>query len=172
MRFSLQQNQEQQRGRLQDAAADYNRQGVSAILRGADHEAIYYLLSAAVCEPDYWLAFYNLGNCWAKLSENQAALWAYEQAVRNCHHHAPLFLNLGIVCCREGQAKRALPYLEQALRLNPADAKCSAALGFAYYGLGEWGLAWHWYNKAFRLEPHNADFKVSMRIMEKKISDG
>jgi len=172
MRFSLQQSQKQQRQSQKDSAADYNMQGVAAMLRGADHEAIYYLLSAAVYEPDYWPAFYNLGNCWAKIRENQAALWAYEQAVRSCDHYAALFLNLGIVCCREGQAKRALPYLEQALRLNPTDAKCAAALGFACYGLGEWGLAWHWYHQALQLDPHNSDFEESLRLVEKKISGG
>lgn len=153
-----------------DAAPEYNRHGVMAMLRGANREASYYLLSAAVCDPDYWPAFYNLGNCWSQLDENEAAIWAYEQAVRNCDHHAPLFLNLGIIYCREGQAKRALPYLEQALRLNPKGAKCAAALGFVCYRLKEWGLSWHWYYKALQLDPDNQAYKDSLRIVGEMIS--
>ena len=40
-----------------------------------------------VCDPDCWPAF-NLGNCWLK-EEYQAAIWAYEQAVRNPTEYAP-----------------------------------------------------------------------------------
>lgn len=153
-----------------NAAAGYNRLGVMSMLRGANREASYYLLSAVVSDPDYWPAFYNLGNCWVRLNDPEAAIWAYEQAVRTCDSHAPLFLNLGIICCRQGQAKRALPYLEQALRLNPQGAKCAAALGFACYQLKEWGLSWHWYNKALRLDPDNDGFKESLKVVGEKIS--
>ena len=73
-------------------AVQYNRQGVDAMLRTSYREASYYLLSAVVCDPDYWPAFFNLGNCWAKLDDSDAAIWAYEQAVRGSDDYAPLNL--------------------------------------------------------------------------------
>ncbi|MCW3488721.1 tetratricopeptide repeat protein [Dethiobacter alkaliphilus] len=153
-----------------NAAADYNRQGALLMPCGAYRQASYYFLSAVVCDPDYWPAFFNLGNCWARLEENEAAIWAYEQAVRNCDHHAPLFSNLGIVLCRQGEAKRALPYLEQALRLNPDSPSCAAVLGYVCFQLEQWGLAWHWYRRALQLEPDNDSVKDSLKVVSKKIS--
>ena len=79
-----------------EAAAAYNREGAFYMRLGKYREAAFYLLSAVVCDPDCWPAFFNLGNCWLKLKEYQAAIWAYEQAVRNSTEYAPLFLNLGI----------------------------------------------------------------------------
>ncbi|MDW7650997.1 MAG: hypothetical protein SCK29_02595 [Bacillota bacterium] len=157
-------------GKQKSAAAEYNRQGAAAMLRGANREATFYLLSAVVCDPDFWPAFFNLGNCWARLGENEAAIWAYEQAVRNCEDHAPLFLNLGILQCRAGKAKQALPYLEQAWRLNPNGANQCAALGYACYHLGELGLSWHWYKNAAQLAPDNEAFRESTQFIGKKIS--
>ena len=153
-----------------DAAADYNRQGAQIMPCGAYRQASYYFLSAVVCDPDYWPAFFNLGNCWAKLAENDAAIWAYEQALRNCDDHGPLFTNLGIVLCREGETKRALPYLEHALQLNPESASAAAVMGYVSYQLGEWGLAWHWYRRALQLEPKNQSVKESLLAAGEKIA--
>jgi len=147
-----------------EAAAAYNREGAILMQRSAFREASFYFLSAVVCDPDCWPAFYNLGNCWVKVNDLEAAVWAYEQAVRNCTDYAPLFLNLGITYCRLGQVEKALPYLEQAWRLDPENAQCSAALGYACYKLNELGLAWHWYYKAFRLQPKE-QYKESMHYI-------
>lgn len=152
------------------AAKGYNRQGAAAMLRGAYREASFYLLRAVVCDPDFWPAFFNLGNCWARMEENEAAIWAYEQAVRSCDDHAPLFLNLGILLCRQGEGKAALPYLEQSWRLCPEGASQSAALGYACFTQSELGLAWQWYKNAVRLSPDNEEFKESLQFLGEKIS--
>ena len=105
-----------------------------------------------------------------KLNEYEAAAWAYEQAVRNCSDYAPLFLNLGITYCQKGQVTKALPYLEQAWRLNPDSAAASAALGYVCYRLNELGLSWHWYARAYRLQPEKTEYKDSMQYIGKLIS--
>ncbi|NLM47068.1 MAG: tetratricopeptide repeat protein [Firmicutes bacterium] len=152
------------------AAAAYNRRGAGYMLRGAYREATFYLLSAVVCDPDCWPAFFNLGNCWVKLGDDEAAIWAYEQAVRNCTDYAPLFLNLGIALCRTGRIEEALSYLEHAWCLKSDSAACAAALGYACYKLDELGLAWHWYAKAARLRPEKTEYKASMQHIGRLIS--
>lgn len=150
-------------------AAEYNRLGAAAMQRRAYREASYYLLCAAVCNPDFWPALFNLGTCWARLNEREAAVWAYEQAVRHCDDHAPLFLNLGILLCEEGRFADALPYLEQALRLHPEGVSCLIALGYVCYRLGELGLSWHWYSKARLLAPGDKRVRDSLRLLGEKI---
>lgn len=154
--------------RCPDNAAQYNRLGAGAMLRGAYREASFYLLSAVVLAPDFWPAFFNLGNVWCRLGDDEAAVWAYEQAVKYCDDYAPLYLNLGIVLCRRGAYERALPYLEQSYRLA-AGAAQATALGYAWYKLKEYGLAWHWYRKAYRLEPQNRKLRDSLVLVGGKI---
>ncbi|HZK24298.1 MAG TPA: tetratricopeptide repeat protein [Oscillospiraceae bacterium] len=157
-------------GDKKSTAAAYNRQGALMMQRGRFREASFHLLSAVVCDPDCWPAFFNLGNCWVKISEYEAAIWAYEQAVRNCTEYGPLFLNLGVAHCQYGQVEQALPYLEQAWRLEPERAACSAALGYVCYKLGELGLSWHWYDKALRLQPEKNEYKESIQYIGDLIS--
>lgn len=152
----------------ESAAQQYNRQGAEAMLRGAYREASFYLLSAVVLQPDFWPAFYNLGNTWSKLGDDEAATWAYEQAVKYCDDYAPLYLNLGIVLCRQGAFERAIPYLEQSYRLEEGAAQATA-LGYAWYKLREYGLAWHWYRKAYRLDPKNRKLRDSLVLVGEKI---
>lgn len=152
------------------AAAGYNRDGATAMGRGAFREATFYLLSAIVCDPDCWPAFFNLGNCWVKLEDYEAAVWAYEQAVKNCEDYAPLYLNLGVAHCKAGQVKEALPYLEQAWRLDPEGPRCAAALGYVCYRLGELGLSWHWYAKACRLEPGKEEYRDNLQYISEQIA--
>jgi protein O-GlcNAc transferase len=150
-------------------AAVYNSLGAAAMLRRAWREASFYLLAAVVCDPDFWQAFFNLGNSWARLGDNDAAIWAYEQAVRNCDDHAPLFLNLGILHCRRGQFREALPYLKQSYRLAPRGVSQSVAIGYTWFRLGEYGNAWHWYREAYRLAPKNKRIRQSLMLVGERI---
>ncbi len=151
------------------AAAAYNRQGAAAMLRRAWREASFYLLAAVVCDPDFWPAFFNLGNCWARLNEEDAAIWAYQQAVRACEDYAPLFLNLGLLYLRQGRCSEAIPYLEQAFRLEPGRVEQLVALGYAWYQLGEYALSWYWYRQALRLAPKDRRIRKSLILVGKKI---
>ncbi len=150
-------------------AVQYNQRGVEALLRGLCREASYYLLSAVVCDPDYWPAFYNLGNSWAKLGDLDAAIWAYEQAVANAEDYAPLFFNLGILYCRKNRHRDSLAYLENAWRLAPDMPTYAVALGYAYYKLKEYGLSWHWYCKALNLDSTNEGIRKSIKLVGEKI---
>lgn len=153
----------------ENAAVTYNRQGACAILQGHYREASFYLLAAVVCDPDFWEAFFNLGNAWARLGEDEAAVWAYEQAIRNCDEHAPLFLNLGILYCRQKRFAEALPYLEHSYRLQPDGPSVAIALGYAWYHLGDYGLSWHWYRQAYRLSPRDKRIRDSLVLVGEKI---
>jgi tetratricopeptide (TPR) repeat protein len=150
-------------------AAEYNRQGAGAMLRGAYREASFHLLSAVVCDPEFWPAFFNLGNVWSKLGDDEAAIWAYEQATDYCEDYAPLYLNLGILYCQNDRFRKALPYLEQSFRLAPDGVSQAIALGYAWYKLDEYGMAWHWYKKAYKLNPKNKKIRDSLVMVGEKI---
>lgn len=128
-------------------AASYNRHGADAMSRGKYRSATISLLSAIVSDPEFWPAFFNLGNCWAKLGQYETAIWAYEQAVRYCDEYAPLFYNLGIVYCHSGQHDKALPYLQHAWRLREEEID-ALALGYAYTMLEQCEVADDWYETA------------------------
>jgi tetratricopeptide (TPR) repeat protein len=150
-------------------AADYNRRGAEAMLRRAWREASFFLLAAVVSDPHFWPAFFNLGNCWARLNEDEAALWAYRQAVRECEDYAPLYLNLGIIYLRQGRCRESIPYLEQAFRLEPERVEQVTALGYAWYRLGEYALSWYWYRQALRLSPRDRKIRKSLILVGRKI---
>lgn len=63
-------------------AQDYDDQGMSLYNRGLYEKAIGYFNSAAQANPNDWQAYESIGNAYAKLNNNQAALDAYQKSLQ------------------------------------------------------------------------------------------
>lgn len=67
---------------------------------------------------------------------------------------------LGVALLRDGQAERALPYLEQAVRRNPTFGTGHRNLAAALMDLGRRGRALSEFRQAVELDPKNFDVRL------------
>ncbi len=96
---------------------------------------------ALAIEPGNVRAEDNLGLAFQVLGNQQQARAAFESAIRmesaRPTGYSLPFLNLGVLLAGEGEPAAALPYLEKAVALSPANPRAHEQLARVYDQLGE-----------------------------------
>jgi len=108
--------------------------------------------------------FYNLGNAFARLDNNESAIAAYRKAIeqRNGHYSRALN-NLGVVLLRTGRWDEAQEALVSALQLeNFRYAEASYNLGRVYSARGQNDLAAREWRRALVLDPKHEAAKEAL----------
>lgn len=99
---------------------------------------------------EYYL---QLGDAWSNAGHYDAALPAYEEALRHESGSEPALLRLGICLTALRQYPRAEAVLKQALKLMPNDAAAWIELGSAHLGEGKTPDAIAAFEKAKQADP-------------------
>jgi predicted TPR repeat methyltransferase len=86
-----------------------------------------------------------------------AAAQAYRQVLDVDPDHVDALHYLGVVYYQLNQANQALPLLEKAVSLAPADATCKSNLGLVLLAVGDTEKAIEWFRAALQLQPDFAD---------------
>ncbi len=102
----------------------------------------------------------NLGLAYEGLGKTEEALASYRNAVEwdataTTRSLGP-YLNLGTLLAENQRPSEALPYLEQAARMAPGDARARRELGKAYLNLNRLDDAKRELEKAVEIEPESA----------------
>jgi tetratricopeptide (TPR) repeat protein len=102
----------------------------------------------------------NLGLVLESEAHPAEAIDAFKQAIAwqqaSPRRSEQPYLNLGSVLLDEGRNEEALPALEEAVKLAPADSLCRLKLGIAYLRLSKLENARTELEEAARLDPENA----------------
>lgn len=98
------------------------------------------------------------------LAEAQAELRAVLRADPK-EWRAPFYV--GVIQIQRGRYGLAIPYLERALGLNPAEPKIVNALGVTYFKLGRLDLAKGYFRASLAMDPANADANALFETMAK-----
>lgn len=69
-------------------------------------------------DPDYCLAWFNLGNALDELSRSGEAIEAYEKALKLCPDYADCLFNLAMVLSRSGHRRRSIKYWAAYAKLD------------------------------------------------------
>lgn len=69
---------------------------------------------------------------------------------------------LGLLTLQRGDAAGALPLLQRAAKVNPADAGTQSLLGVALQGSGQATASIAFFDRAVRLQPMNAEFHYNL----------
>jgi len=106
--------------------------------------------------PNHVDAYYNLGNVFQKLGENQKAKSSYEKAIEINPSYAKIHDKLGIVLQKLGELQKAKSCTEKAIEINPKYVSAHNNLGIVLQKLGENQKAISSYEKAIQIQPNHA----------------
>jgi tetratricopeptide (TPR) repeat protein len=153
------------RAQIEGAASDSDRLRLRLKLAdlllstGYKTEAIAELNTIANSNTFDPIGFYNLGNAFARLGNNESAIAAYRNAIQQRNgHYSRALNNLGVVLLRAGRWDEAHEALVSALQLeNFRYAEASYNLGRVYSARGQNDLAAREWRRALVIDPkHDA----------------
>jgi len=151
------------RNQIEDAATPQDRIRLQLkladelIATGHKSEALQELqlvANSGVFDP---IAFYNLGNAFARLGESEAAIAAYRKAIdQRKGQYSRAYNNLGVVLLRLGRWDEAYDALISALKIEAFRyAEASYNLGRVYEARGQSDLAAREWRRALAVDPHH-----------------
>jgi len=151
------------RNQIEDAATPQDRIRLQLkladelIATGHKSEALQELqlvANSGVFDP---IAFYNLGNAFARLGESEAAIAAYHKAIdQRKGQYSRAYNNLGVVLLRLGRWDEAYDALISALKIEAFRyAEASYNLGRVYEARGQSDLAAREWHRALAVDPHH-----------------
>jgi tetratricopeptide (TPR) repeat protein len=117
-------------------------------------QELQLVANSGVFDP---IAFYNLGNAFARLGESEAAIAAYRKAIEQRKgQYSRAYNNLGVVLLRLGRWDEAYDALISALKLEGFRyAEASYNLGRVYQARGQSDLAAREWHRALAVDPHH-----------------
>ncbi len=115
-------------------------------------------------------AYTNLGLCYRKLGDWQAALSAYQQGLNANPANDRLHYNLGSAYQQLGKHREAITHFERALQLNTRDAESNVGLATVYMQLKEYQTAVPYLEKALQLDPDSIEAHANLGSMELTIA--
>ena len=131
--------------------------GIIAYLTGQLDLALEYFKRAILAQPDFAVAFFNLGLSYTKLNKAKPAETAYRKAIKLDPGNVDYLNNLGNLLARLGRGKEAAAAFQQALTIEPGNAGILNNYGSALAGLGDNQVALEQYGKALAANPELAD---------------
>jgi tetratricopeptide (TPR) repeat protein len=113
-----------------------------------------FIVSTDVFDPQN---FYNAGNAFARLGDNDGAIQAYRKAIEQRKgHYSRALNNLGVVLLRTGRWDEAYEALSSALKLEGFRyPEAGYNLGRLYAARGENDLAVREWRRVLTLDPHH-----------------
>ena len=123
---------------------------------GEYQKAIEDFTSTLRISSRFAAAYYNRGNSYEELRENDKALADYDKAIKTFPEFVEAFLSRGLFYARAGDISRAINDFNEAIRLSPAPPEASFGWAEIFVAKGEPDQAIAEYSKAIRLKPKNA----------------
>jgi len=97
-----------------------NDLAVKKIEEGDYPQAIEILVALIKKHPNYFLAYYNLGNLHLSLEQWQQAVFYFKEAIAIDDLHARSYLGLAIALSRLGKHEEAMIYYKKAYEIDPS----------------------------------------------------
>jgi tetratricopeptide (TPR) repeat protein len=129
------------------------------------------LHKAIQIQPNYAIAYNNLGNVLKELGEHQKAISSYEKAIQINPNYADAHYNLGVALQKLEQYQKAISSYKKAIQINPNYAIAYNNLGTLLIELGEHQKAISSYEKAIQINPNYADVNFNFGLLLLSMSD-
>lgn len=106
------------------SAVLFNNLALSYILLNDMDNAEFYLKRAIITDPNYTLAYNNLGMVLAKCGREEEAMYAFQKATNKSTAHA----NMGCVLASKGEYKRAYEEFQEAINVSSSYNKSAGKM--------------------------------------------
>ena len=133
-------------------AFNYFFVGSNAFRTGNYEKAKNNFQKSIQSNPEYTVAFNNLGITYDRLQDYSNAVTNLEKAVELDPGYAIAWANLGVVYRHDKDYKNSVKAIMQAIKLKPDNAKYFYNAGLAYFSKGDFADAVIHYKKAIELE--------------------
>ena len=112
-----------------------------------------------------------IGDCFAKLGDNDGGKNAYIHAVELDPYSPKAHIGLGTVSLTKSNYDIAIIHFQKAISLSPNDEMANLGLGLSFHGLDEVNEAHKWVLKSLELNPENtaAIFTIVKIAQEREI---
>ncbi len=134
--------------------------------RGLKEEAVISLKDAAVADPTYAPAFYEMGNIYYRQGAGAAALREYRKALRLAPYDYVIYDHLTALSASRGQWEEAEKYARRAVDLNPDFAIGYDHLGVIYANQGRGDKARAQWRRALELDPNLESARKNLETSE------
>ena len=126
-------------------------------------------------DPSSAEALYGLGSVYLKQDRNREARENFERATRLQASYPDTLTNawnnLGLLATREGRTAEAIPYFQEALKLNPDHLIALNNLGNAYRQQKDWGEARLVLEHAVVVGPEDPEANYSLGMVFAQLND-
>jgi tetratricopeptide (TPR) repeat protein len=126
-------------------------------------------------DPSSAESCYGLGSVYLKQEKTGEAHDSFERATKLQAGYpdtlANAWNNLGLLATREGRTTEAIPYFEQALKLNPDHLIALENLGNAYRQQKNWDRAREVLEKAVAVGPQDSEANYSLGMVYAQLND-
>ncbi len=134
-----------------DELARWHQTGGELIQSRRFEEAIEIFQQVLQKKPDDEEAHFNLGYCFARLTQMDLALHHYSEAIRILPEYAEAHNNLGNLLARQGHTDKAMEHFRAAIQNAPENASAHNNLGTTFIRLGKIEQAIPSFEEASRL---------------------
>jgi tetratricopeptide (TPR) repeat protein len=138
------------------AAEEYFTKGYNARKNGFNELAIEYYQKAIDLNPNYAMAYNNMGNAYYGQENYKEAIRCYQKAIDLNPNYATAYNNMGNAYDDLKNYKEAIRCYQKAIDLNPNYASAYYNMGIAYKNLENYKEAIRCYQKAIELYPNHA----------------
>jgi len=126
-------------------------------------------------DPESAEALYGLGSVYLKLDKVPEARESFERAIKLRASYpdtlANAWNNLGLLATRGGHTAEAIPYFQEALKLNPDHLIALENLGNAYRQQKNWDEARKLLERAVAVGPEDAEANYSLGMVFAQLND-
>lgn len=139
-------------------------------------KAIDYGLKATKLHPAFVNGYLNLGLAYAKLEKYDSAKVVWDKAFQIYPNHpnkklyfdllATAYYNKGFNLGGEKKWQEGKAYLLKAVELNPSNARYWYDLGGFSYNSGDYSKAKEAWNKAYQLNPNDAEIQKVQNVLQ------
>jgi tetratricopeptide (TPR) repeat protein len=158
-----------------DFQRNYLNYGSVFFQRGYLEQAEVWFQQAQHDDPSSAEALYGLGSVYLKQEKPREARESFERATKLQASYpdtlANAWNNLGLLATREGRTGDAIPYFQEALKINPDHLIALENLGNAYRQQKNWDEARQTLERAVAVGPQDPEANYSLGMVFAQLND-
>jgi len=142
-------------------------------IAGKNPEAVKALETAISLNPNFYLAYYNLGLTYSNMTNFSAAIKAFESALKLSPQDGSALYNLANAYLKNNEFEKAIATYQKLITLDANTADYHHNLGIAYASAGKNNEAVLAYQSSLKLEPHHnkAHYNLANTLMSLNQTD-